>query len=49
MNIKDMSKAPLIDYEVNTLKAYLKMLKLRKNDSVILDLTCNFAPSVQRS
>ena len=50
MNIKDvefnMTKAPLTDYKLKILITYLERLKLGKDDTVILDLTCNFAPCV---
>ena len=47
LNIRDVehhiSKAPLTDYKVAGLIAYLKASKLKEHDTVILDLTCNFA------
>ena len=50
MNIKDVefnkTKAPLTDYKLKTLITYLKRLKLEKDYTVVLDLTCNFAPCV---
>ena len=41
-----VSKAPLTDHKVDRLIAYLEASNLKKYDTVILDLTCNFAPSL---
>ena len=35
--------APLTDHKVDRLKAYLNASNLKKNGTVIFDLTCNFA------
>ena len=40
-----LSMAPLTDHKVDRLIAYLEASNLKKNDTVIFDLTCNFAPS----
>ena len=37
--------APLTDHKVDRLIAYLEASNLEKNDTIIFDLTCNFAPS----
>ena len=39
-----LSTAPLTDHKVNRLIAYLKNINLKAKDTVIFDLTCNFAP-----
>ena len=36
--------APLTDHKVDRLIAYLDASNLKKNDTVIFELTCNFAP-----
>ena len=41
-----MTKAPLNKNKVKTLITYLERLKLGKDYTVILELTCNFAPCV---
>ena len=37
------------NYKVTTRIAYLEVSRLRKIDTVIFDLTCNFAPSVHKA
>ena len=39
-----LSTAPLIDHKVDRLIAYLKIPNLKAKDTIIFDLTCNFAP-----
>ena len=41
-----VSKAPLTDHKVDRLIAYLEASNLKDHDTVILDLTRNFAPSL---
>ena len=40
--------APLNDYKMTRLQGYLDAIKLKKGDTVVLDLTCNFAPAPQK-
>ena len=42
-----LSTAPLNDHKVDRLIAYLKNSNLKSKDTVIFDLTCNFAPGPQ--
>lgn len=50
LNIKgavyNKTKAPLNDFKVKSVITYLEGLRLGNNETVILDLTCNFAPEV---